>query len=86
MGKRVEVVSVQRLKPAFTAEDEAPVEPPCQGRPDANLLWSLLIPLDEEDDPHTNLLQLLLIPLDVEDDHEKLLQKTPPLLRQREKE
>ena len=28
VGKRVEVVSVQRLKPAFTADDEAPVEPP----------------------------------------------------------
>ena len=33
VGKRVEVVSVQRLKPAFTADDEAPVAPPCQGRP-----------------------------------------------------
>ena len=33
VGKRVEVVSVQRLKPAFTAKDEAPVEPPRQGRP-----------------------------------------------------
>ena len=33
VGKGVEVVSVQRLKPAFTADDEAPVEPPCQGRP-----------------------------------------------------
>ena len=33
VGKRVEVVSVQRLKPAFTADDEAPVEPPRQGRP-----------------------------------------------------
>ena len=33
MGKRVEVVSVQRLKPAFTADDEAPVEPPRRGRP-----------------------------------------------------
>ena len=28
VGKRVEVVSVQRLKPAVTANDEAPVEPP----------------------------------------------------------
>ena len=33
VGKRVEVVSVQRLKPAFTADDEAPVEPPRRGRP-----------------------------------------------------
>ena len=54
--------------------------------PDTNLLRSLLIPLDVEDDPHANLLQLLLIPLDVEDHHGKLLQKPPPLLRQRGKE
>ena len=27
------MVSVQRLKAAFTADDEAPVEPPRQGRP-----------------------------------------------------
>jgi len=33
VGKRVEVVSVQRLKPAFTADDEAPLEPPLRGRP-----------------------------------------------------
>ena len=33
VGKRVEVVSVQRLKPAFTADDEAPVEPPRWIRP-----------------------------------------------------
>ena len=33
VGKRVEMVSVQRLKPAFTADDEAPVEPPRRGRP-----------------------------------------------------
>ena len=33
VGKRVEVVSVQHLKPAFTADDEAPVEPPRRGRP-----------------------------------------------------
>ena len=33
VGKGVEVVSVQRLKPAFTADDEAPVEPSCRGRP-----------------------------------------------------
>ena len=33
VGKRVEVVSVQCLKPAFTADDEAPVEPPRRGRP-----------------------------------------------------
>ena len=33
VGKRVEVVSVQRLKPAFTADDEAPEEPPRRGRP-----------------------------------------------------
>ena len=46
VGKRVEVVSIQRLKPAFKAEDETPVEPPCQGRPHADLLQSLQIPLD----------------------------------------
>ena len=28
-GKRVEVVSVQRIKPAFTAGYEAPKAPPC---------------------------------------------------------
>ena len=33
VGKRVEVVSVQHLKPAFTADDEAPVAPPRRGRP-----------------------------------------------------
>ena len=33
VGKRVEMVSVQRLKPAFTADDEAPVEPARHGRP-----------------------------------------------------
>ena len=39
VGKRVEVVSVQSLKPAFTVDDEAPVElthwgrPPCQPPP-----------------------------------------------------
>ena len=33
VGKRVEVVSVQRLKPAFMANDEAPVEPPGQPPP-----------------------------------------------------
>ena len=33
VGKRVEVVSVQCLKPAFTADNEAPVEPPRRGRP-----------------------------------------------------
>ena len=33
VGKRVEVVSVQHLKPAFTADDEAPVEPSRRGRP-----------------------------------------------------
>ena len=33
VGKRVEVVSVQRLKSAFTADDEAPVEPPRRDRP-----------------------------------------------------
>ena len=33
VGKRVVVVSVQRPKPAFTADDEAPVEPPRRGRP-----------------------------------------------------
>ena len=33
VGKRVEVVSVQRLKPAFTADDEAPAAPPRCGRP-----------------------------------------------------
>ena len=54
--------------------------------PDTNLLRSLLIPLDVEDDPHDNLLQLRPIPLNVEDDLEKLLQKPPPLLRQRGKE
>ena len=48
VGKRGEVVSVQRLKPAFTANDEAPVEPP-QADPHANLLRFLLIPLDVED-------------------------------------
>ena len=33
VGKRVEVVSVQRLKPAFTADYEAPEAPPRRGRP-----------------------------------------------------
>ena len=33
VGKRVEVVSIQRLEPAFTTDDEAPVEPPRRGRP-----------------------------------------------------
>ena len=33
VGKRVEVVSVQRLKPAFTADDEAPVKPPRRADP-----------------------------------------------------
>ena len=33
VGKRVEVVSVQRLKPAFTANDEAPAAPPRQPPP-----------------------------------------------------
>ena len=33
VGKRVQVVSVQRLKPAFTAGDEASIAPPCRGRP-----------------------------------------------------
>ena len=33
VGKRIKVVSVQRLKPAFTADDEAPVAPPRRGRP-----------------------------------------------------
>ena len=41
VGKRVDVVSVRRLKPAFTSDDEAPVEPPrrgpCRGTPHANL-------------------------------------------------
>jgi len=37
-------------------------------------------------DPHANLLRFLQIPLDVEDDLEKLLQNSPPLLRQRGKE
>ena len=41
VGKRVDVVSVRRLKPAFTSDDEAPVEPPRrgprQGTPHANL-------------------------------------------------
>ena len=32
VGKRVEVVSVQRLKPAFTADYEVPEAPPCCGR------------------------------------------------------
>ena len=54
--------------------------------PYANLLQSLLIPPNVEDNPHANLLQLVLIPLDVVDDLKKLLQKPPPLLRQRGKE
>ena len=54
--------------------------------PDANLLRSLLIPLDVEDDPHANLLQFLLILLDVVDDLGKWLQKPLPLLRQKGKE
>ena len=33
VGKRVETVSVQRLKPAYTADDEAPALPPRRGRP-----------------------------------------------------
>ena len=33
VGKRVDVVSVQRLKPAFTADDEAPEAPPRQPPP-----------------------------------------------------
>ena len=33
VGKRVEVVSLQRLNPAFTTKDEDSVEPPRQGRP-----------------------------------------------------
>ena len=33
VGKRVEIVSVQRLKLAFTVDDEAPVEPPRRGSP-----------------------------------------------------
>ena len=33
VGKRVEVVLVQCLKPAFTADVEAPVAPPRRGRP-----------------------------------------------------
>ena len=33
VGKRVEVVSVQRLKPAFTADYEAPKAPPRRGSP-----------------------------------------------------
>ena len=86
VGKRVEVVSVQLLKPAFTADDEAPVEPPRQGRPRHQPPPVPPDPLNEEDDPHANHLRLLLIPLDIEDDHGKLLQKPPPLLCQRGKE
>ena len=33
VGKRVEVVSLQRLKPAFSADYEAPEAPPRRGRP-----------------------------------------------------
>ena len=62
------------------------LNPHAEADPHANILRSLLIPLDVEDDPHANLLQFLLIPLDVEDDHEKLLLKPPPLLRQKRKE
>ena len=65
------MVSVQRLKPAFTADDEAPVE-------QKNLHAGA--------DPHAILLQFLLIPIDVEDGLKKLLQNPPPLLRQRGKE
>ena len=48
VGKRVEVVSVQCLKPAFTADDEANLH--TEADPYANLLRFLLIPLDVEDD------------------------------------
>ncbi|XP_023320310.1 uncharacterized protein LOC111695285 [Eurytemora carolleeae] len=68
VGKRVEVVSVQRLKPAFTAEDEAPVEPPRRGRPPRQ-------PPPVPPDPPRRRGHL-----------EKLLQKPPPLLRQRGEE
>ena len=33
VGNRVEVVSVQRLKPAITSDEEKPAEPPRHGRP-----------------------------------------------------
>ena len=62
------------------------MNPHAEADPHANLLQSLQIPLDVKDDPLANLLQLLLIPLDVEDDLKKLLQKPPPLLRQRGEE
>ena len=53
------MVSVQRLKPAFKVDDEAPVEPSRRGRPHDNLLRFPLIPLDVED----NLQKLLQNPL-----------------------
>ena len=83
VGKRVEVVSVQRLKPAFTANDAAPHQgrPPRQPPP---------VPPDSPRrrgrPPHASLLQFLLILLEVEDDLGKWLQKPPPLLRQKGKE
>ena len=33
VGNRAEVVSVQRLKPAVTSDEEKPSEPPLRGRP-----------------------------------------------------
>ena len=49
-------------------------------------LMEAMLALLPEDDPHANLLRFLLIPLDLEDNLGKLLQKPPPLLRQRGKE
>ena len=49
VGKRVEVVSVQHLKPAFTADDEAPVAPQRQADLHPSLIRFLQIPLDVED-------------------------------------